>query len=195
MNTTLEASPFINPAFEAAIAANPDDYVFRAVYADWIEEQGTLPEVEERFINLWLRRDEPASRALAWAVSLSGEPYRSAGALMIASGDWLTNPATARPIHDLRLFQESHRRGTSNRFDTLSVIYANPEDINLLRNTAQIRSAFLHTYGGRQNIGESYPVLHGSGSINTLMEEMGLGQIQEHYGIVPGWLIWVPRPS
>ena len=97
---------------------------------------------------------------------------------------WLSNPAGATPIDDLRAIQTTANRGTSSRFGQKSCIVMVDEGINALLATAQIRNSFRSEYGAsymapfdNNNLSGAQPPLNGDRSMNKLFFGMGLAEI------------------
>lgn len=97
---------------------------------------------------------------------------------------WLSNPAGATPIDDLRTAQAVLGRGTHSRFGNKSELLMTDEGINALLATAQIRNSFRSSYGAsflapfdNAQLNGGQAPLNGEQSLNKLFFGMGLPEI------------------
>ena len=110
--------------------------------------------------------------------------YNIQGYQKFTVSNWISNPATATPIDDLRAVANQAQRGTDSRFGQKSEIGMTDELITALLATAQVRNSFRSAYGAsflapfdNNNASGAQPPLNGDQSLNKLFFGMGLPKI------------------
>jgi hypothetical protein len=112
------------------------------------------------------------------------QTYQIAGYQKFPVSNWISSPATATPIDDLRAIANTAQRGTDTKFAQDSAILMADELVTALMATAQVRNAFRSEYGAsylapfdNANVTGVQPPLNGNRSLNALFFGMGLPKI------------------